>query len=341
MHTIRVTEPRELLAFVPYQLGFQPTDSLVVMSLRGERSRVGLIARVDLAHAADAAAGLARHVLDDGATSAVVVVYTESDHGAHDAAQAAAAALTDAGLPVRSWWVTGGDYRPMLPEFPEATPPVGRPISDLQATEVAATMVAQGLRALPTRSDLDLTPASARERRRAASARALECDGGAEDRPAWRAASLRQWLDAASADTFTAADAGRLAAALDDRVVRDAVLCALVPGGRKVAEQVISGQRGSDALGEVVTSVIETPGVMPDADVFAPVVAVLTHVAAHVDSAPARTLLAFLAWWQGDGARAQVHLSAAERHDPDYRLAALLTSVLAAAMPPGWIRAHR
>ena len=32
--TIRATEPRELLALIPFQLGFHPTDSVVLVSLR-------------------------------------------------------------------------------------------------------------------------------------------------------------------------------------------------------------------------------------------------------------------------------------------------------------------
>jgi hypothetical protein len=32
--TIRTDSPRELLALIPYQLGFRPTDSLVVVSIR-------------------------------------------------------------------------------------------------------------------------------------------------------------------------------------------------------------------------------------------------------------------------------------------------------------------
>ena len=46
--TLRVTEPREMLSLVPYQLGFHPTESVVAVSLRPPRGRVGLLVRVDL-----------------------------------------------------------------------------------------------------------------------------------------------------------------------------------------------------------------------------------------------------------------------------------------------------
>ena len=69
-------------------------------------------------------------------------------------------------------------------------------------------------------------------------------------------------------------------------------------------------------------------------------VRVLESVVAHGRRGaqpPALTLLALLAWWQGDGARARLLLERALQEDPDYTLAQLLDATLAAAVPPGWI----
>ena len=49
--TIRATEPRELLALIPFQLGFHPTESVVLVSLRPPRRRVGMMARADVVDA--------------------------------------------------------------------------------------------------------------------------------------------------------------------------------------------------------------------------------------------------------------------------------------------------
>ena len=54
--------------------------------------------------------------------------------------------------------------------------------------------------------------------------------------------------------------------------------------------------------------------------------------------APALTLLALLAWWRGDGARARLLLDGALDADADYHLAELLDDALMAAIPPGWVR---
>lgn len=65
----------------------------------------------------------------------------------------------------------------------------------------------------------------------------------------------------------------------------------------------------------------------------------LTLIAAHMDGkaqAPARTLLALIAWWSGNGALAARHLEEALSADPTYRFAQLLAVTVDRAIPPGW-----
>lgn len=77
---IRVSDPQELLALIPYQLGFQPENSLVVMSLRGDSHRVGLIARCELDELTsetgqDLAHFLIEQCLKDGARRVFLAFY--------------------------------------------------------------------------------------------------------------------------------------------------------------------------------------------------------------------------------------------------------------------------
>jgi len=51
-------------------------------------------------------------------------------------------------------------------------------------------------------------------------------------------------------------------------------------------------------------------------------------------------LLALLAWWRGDGARAEVLLARAFESGPAYRLAHLIDDAVAQGVPPGWVRAE-
>lgn len=65
---------------------------------------------------------------------------------------------------------------------------------------------------------------------------------------------------------------------------------------------------------------------------------VLAH-GRHDGQAPALTLLGLVAWWEGDGVRADVLLGRALADDPDYVLAGQLRRALALGLPPGWVRA--
>jgi hypothetical protein len=53
---------------------------------------------------------------------------------------------------------------------------------------------------------------------------------------------------------------------------------------------------------------------------------------------PARTLLALLAWWQGNLTLAQRHLEEAGLHPGTYGLADLIASAVDAGLAPGWCR---
>ncbi|GAA1739715.1 hypothetical protein GCM10009809_38930 [Isoptericola hypogeus] len=167
---------------------------------------------------------------------------------------------------------------------------------------------------------------------------------------------------------------GRLAVALAEVPVRDAVLLSTIPGADEVARRTARG--AADLPGEAHA---RTPGdagpgdagpgdagpgdeafdveaataraiarivdprvaVRPDPGAVAAARVVLEQVVAHVPRrwhAAPLTLLGLLAWWQGDGGLAAHRLAAARAVDPAYRLAALFGGVLSAAVPPGWVR---
>jgi hypothetical protein len=68
---------------------------------------------------------------------------------------------------------------------------------------------------------------------------------------------------------------------------------------------------------------------------------VLEGVVAHGRTgaqAPALTLLALLAWWRGEGARAAQLLERALADEPGHRLGVLVAKAVAAGVPPGWAR---
>jgi hypothetical protein len=189
---VRVAGPEDLLAYIPYRLGFEPAESVVAVSLTGPRQRVGLVARVDLAdlrlrqpddpHGPDGAATarwLTDHVVADGADRAVVVLYTATDPTAPSGAARRAVDLLRARLERRlpgteAWLVTPTGFRALDCADPMCCPAQGRPLSALKSSRVAAHMVLEGRTVAGTREEryaLRAAPEQARTQARRAAAR--------------------------------------------------------------------------------------------------------------------------------------------------------------------------
>jgi Domain of unknown function (DUF4192) len=376
--TIRVREPRELLALLPYQLGFRPERSAVAVALRPPRGRVGMIARVDLTDLADDDLGpqlarrLVTHLVGDGAVRAVLVLYTDRDPRAgvptgmvaepHDAWAAVdhfRTAATGFLGEVAVWAVAPDGYLALDCRDGGCCPPGGRPLTDLESTEVGAHMVLAGAMVADSRETLvpdTAAPGSARRNATRAAGRwdvrrAAAEAAGPDALAAWRAHGLGTWRDQVrSVQRGEArpgpAVLGRLLASLRDVVVRDAVLLTLVAGTGDLAERSLDAAPGPGAVTDRVAAAlgaIVSPreGVPPDPEAHADASAVLHLVVAHAtgpDRAPALTLLGLLAWWHGDGARAGVLLERALQADAAYRLAHLVMEALTAGLAPGWVR---
>ncbi|TQL03942.1 DUF4192 domain-containing protein [Cellulomonas sp. SLBN-39] len=371
--TLRIAEPRELLAYVPYRLGFVPARSAVLVSLRGPRHEVGLVVRVDLADLLDPADGarvartLVSHLDRDGARRAVLVLYLPQGPGVPSGAPAHRAVAhvrqaADVPLGPVDVLVVGDEGYGCLACDHGCCPPGGRPLRDLQSTAVGARMVLEGVAVAASRADvarIALAPAEARRSvarvraRWAAAARDAHAAGG-EGLAAWRAGVLAAWrVEVARAGDPTAVPArptglaclGRIEAGLADRRVRDAVLVTFVPGTGRLAERSLAGagpEPADDAaIGQAVAAVVDPARAVPPPSTTGLHEAVLERVVAHGArgaQAPALTLLGLLAWWRGDGARAGVLVGMALEDEPGHRLALLLEGTLDAGLAPGWVR---
>jgi hypothetical protein len=189
---VRVAGPEDLLAYIPYRLGFEPAESVVAVSLTGPRQRVGLVARVDLADlrlrqpdepdgpdSATTARWLTDHVVADGADRAVVVLYTATDPTAPSGAARRAVDLLRARLERRlpgteAWLVAPTGFRALDCADPMCCPAEGRPLSALKGSRVAAHMVLEGRTVAGTREEryaLRAAPEQARTQARRAAAR--------------------------------------------------------------------------------------------------------------------------------------------------------------------------
>lgn len=374
---IRAKGPRELLAYVPYRLGYRPQDSIVLVGLRPPRGRVGLVVRVEVAdlaepdHGPQLARSVVGHLAADGAQHVVLVLYCDdpprADGTGSARARAAVEHCRDAVEPVHGpadvWVVSPSGWFALGCDEPDCCPPGGRPLRELESSEVGAHMVLAGNALADSREEaLRIPRAGVDARRRAARAgrrvreRALAAGAdatGTGDAVARRVEALDAWRDAVAlvardepgdpASGPTATELGRLGAGLESIPVRDAVLVSLVPGTGDLADRTVRGGDVDAGTGVAIAAIVDpVAGLAPDPDVTGPARAVLEAVVAHVPrgrGTPALTLLALVAWWHGDGSRAAQRLEEALAQDPTYRLALLLASALDAGVPPGWVRA--
>ena len=367
--TVTVHDLRDLVAHLPYRLGFHPADSVVLVGLSHRaygRDVVGLVVRSDLADLGHPeggpvlAATLGEHLRADGASDVVAVVYLATgrrgvarDARVRSAREALVGALPWAGSLTRPWFVGGHAFGHLDPCGCCAGP--GRPLRDLETSVASAAFVADGRAAAPRREDLGVVRsrdaaarsaaarAFAAERRRVAAVGAVGAVGAAFRRPGTpgeppELRRLRQehcdlW-DASLGAPVAPATAGRLLAALEDPRVRDAVLAATLAGGDVLAR---------DLLQVGAVDLVLTVAPLPERAAMVAADRLACAVAAHAPdgaAAPALGVLAYLCWWDAAGARADVLAGQALREQPGHRLAVLVRQALDAAVPPPWY-AHR
>jgi hypothetical protein len=312
--------PTDLLAAVPYLLGFHPADSVVVLGLSG--SRVVFSARADLpppdappTEALALADQLGEVLAGQRVDIALIIGYGE------------AAAVTRTVLPLRAALcgcgvdvgevlrTDGSRYWSYLCESVQCCPVEGTPY-DVTSTEVAAAATFAGQVALPDRAALQesLAPVGGAEREaievateRAAHELAVEA-GQATNPTVGRRRSGVQALVTAVRRYF---DGGRLS---DAEVGRLTLLLAQI-----------------DVRDRCWARVTTAGGRLPaHVDLWRD----LTRRArADLVAAPA-TLLGYAAWRSGDGALARVAVERALDADPRYSLAHLLGEALDRALPP-------
>ncbi len=158
---LKLSCPAEVVAAVPYLLGFQPADSIVLLSLRGPRHRVGLTLRADLPPpegVTQAVAEIVGYLRRDGAEAVIAVFYA----AAPDAAEtwlALSEALRQADLTLReALRISEGRWWSYLCTVPACCPTAGTvilsPHSPGGPARVGAELVSAGLVALGSREEL-------------------------------------------------------------------------------------------------------------------------------------------------------------------------------------------
>ena len=141
-----LTSPHDLLAAIPFLIGYHPQNSLVLVALKDEA--VGMAMRVDMPSDLQASGYdlLASHFLRDEVDGAFVVAYVGD--GAVDPENVLiniSAALVRAGIDIKeSLIVRDNRFRSMLCSDLTCCPPEGSVVPDLDSSRIAAEHVIAG-----------------------------------------------------------------------------------------------------------------------------------------------------------------------------------------------------
>jgi hypothetical protein len=322
---IRLSRPADMAAAIPHLVGFHPDESLVVVSLRGERKRIGLTMRYDLAPPSldeRVAEEIAIRLAADEAEFALLACCTAEAPGAGrhprtqliqrvtDALRGRGIEMLDA-LLIRDgrWW----SYRC---DDPECCPAEGGNIPE--ATDIAAAHAMTGRALLPSRDALRdrIKPVEFVARR-----------------------AMEQALDRANdemVDHFVAHGYGRPCLDTVD-LVRSLVTRFSDPRGAALTEQeaasVIAGLAHIPTRDLVFAAALDL-----DLDVVQELFIELSRRAVAPHEAPTCTLLAGFAYADGNGGLANIALDRALHSDPSYSLAQLISESLYRQVPPSLMR---
>ena len=140
-----LTSPHDLLAAIPFLIGYHPENSLVLVALKDDT--VGMAMRVDMPTdiAPESYDLLASHFQREAADAALVVAYVDSQTDPEPVLINTSAALLRAGISIKeSLIVSDGRYRSILCHDSECWPPLSSPIPDIDSSRIAAEHVIAG-----------------------------------------------------------------------------------------------------------------------------------------------------------------------------------------------------
>lgn len=361
--TVVVGGPAQLVALVPYRLGFQPGDSLVLVEVEAvrpdrPRPRLGVVLRTDLPPTdtdpdVEAVASRTVHAFLARTAPDAQVLVVGYDSGAARAGvlePGARAAATLAAVPrmlaargravLDVLLVTAERFRSLTCDL-ACCPIEGTSLRSADVDRAVAEAVGLGLRVAPDR-DAALPPRTLVDAARRSAAEAARESAARPWTPERRRALLAEWdaeLDRRAEGTTTLPDpglCGRLLAGFADLAARDAVLLggARGPTTDRARAALVTGP--TDCGEDVEELIARALREESDGRRSALAAALAVDVARHASGAPAAGAWAVAAWssWNsGDGLRAGAAAEEALRRDPAQRLAPLVLQLLLVGRP--------
>lgn len=314
-----LTSAHDLITAIPFLIGFHPTNSLVLISVKD--GAIGLAMRIDLPTQleSDQIDLLAHHFLRDESEAALLVAYMPEHRDDGDSVLISlGAGLIPNGVDIQeSIVVQAGRYRSIICRDTTCCPPAGKTMPDIDNSEMAAEHVVAGI-PMPYENIAQLIETLAAD-------------------PASLALS---WASEVSSFAFTDDDANAAPLRRDGVETMDLLLDDFRMGygasNRTLVARMIG--RMSDLQVRDYAMGVHTEDTY---DLFFMMWRELLRLAPVGFVAPIACIVAAMAYEGGDGALAQKALDRALEDDERYPLAALLRRVFNAGWPPESFAAMR
>ena len=141
-----VKTPHDLLAAVPFLIGYHPTNSLVLISIKSDVLEMAMRIDFPINPPEGTYQLLASHLKRDFADGAMIVAYEPSGNSSgEEVLQNAADAVSQLGIPIRELMlVRNRRWRSLLCHDLDCCPIDGQPIEDFESSRIAAEQVANG-----------------------------------------------------------------------------------------------------------------------------------------------------------------------------------------------------
>ena len=312
-----LTSPHDLLAAIPFLVGFKPENSIILISIKEES--VSMAMRIDFPDSLDDAqvSTLIGHLKRDVAEAVLSIYYLpDRANGSDSVISTLTQAIEKENLVLReSIIVSSGRWRSLLCQDKSCCPDEGSPMPDLHDSRIAAEQVASGkplpydtidelvASISPLTEDVELIEFINQVEK-------LDYDGD----------PLPQQREGAAAIVDFIADFQA------EGLCRDKKLIALV------LVRLLDLQVRDFALGSVTEDSLHT---------YFNAWRWLMRIAPQGYVAPAATLFAAVAYERGDGALAQRALDRVEADDPDYAMLRLFREVFSRGWSPDNFAAMR
>lgn len=327
--TISLRSAGDLVTVLPYLLGYQPRDALVLVCLREGQICMTACQPLPLGGEPPPALDALLAGMAKADPEAVIVLGYEDTRAVDGITRNVAAACREVGVRVHDQIIVTADrWQSLDPEAPSG--------DLIKPSTAVAELVGAGVAPLRSRDALTAVvqpgPEAADVARHIGRYLARE-DG--DDLLGHYCAAWPVVLDVEdNAPVVTAKVAARAVLALRDITVRDLVVARLTPGTLDV--NAITGHAGA-LLRTLPAPSWETDTGWHRIRTMSQLQHRLTQLCAMTPdshAAPPCSVLASWAWWRGDGALARVALERALHCEPNYRLALLLERMVDLAIRP-------